>query len=71
MAAIFSDQDISRLIQERKPLPDDYRTKIQALPKLGDKEREPDIKGAEKRLAGTFLSYFSRLGGKIDENPKS
>ncbi|MBS3907198.1 MAG: nucleotidyltransferase domain-containing protein [Syntrophaceae bacterium] len=69
MAAIFSDQDISRLIQERKPLPDDYRTKIQALPKLGHKEREPDIKGAEKRLAGKFLSYVSRLGGKIDENP--
>ena len=47
MAAIFSDQDISRLIQERKPLPDDYRTKIQIRPKLGHKERELDIKGSD------------------------
>jgi len=48
MAAIFSDQDISRLIQERKPLPDDYRTKIQTRPKLGHKERELDVKGADR-----------------------
>ena len=47
MAAIFSDEEISRLIQERKPLPDDYRTKIQVRPKLGHKERELDIKGAD------------------------
>ncbi len=47
MAAIFSDRDISDLIQERKPLPDDYRTRIQARPKWGHKERELDIKGAE------------------------
>jgi len=47
MAAIFSDEDISRLIRERKPLPDDYRAKIQIRPKLGHKERELDIKGAD------------------------
>ncbi len=47
MAAIFSDQEIYHLIQERKPLPDDYRTKIQVRPKLGHKERELDIKGAD------------------------
>ena len=47
MAAIFSDQDISGLIQERKPLPNDYRTKVQVRPKLGHKERELDIKGAD------------------------
>jgi hypothetical protein len=44
MAAIFSNEDISRLNRERKPLPDDYRTKIQTRPKLGHKERELDIK---------------------------
>ena len=47
MAAIFSDQDISNLIRERKPLPDDYRTRIQARPKWGHKERELDIKGVD------------------------
>ena len=53
MAAIFSDQDISRLIQERKPLPTDYRTKIQTRPKSGHKERELDVKsvtGEDYRL---------------------
>lgn len=47
MAAIFSDQDIFRLIQERKPLPEDYRTKFQTRPKVGHKERELDIEGAD------------------------
>jgi len=55
MAAIFSDQDISRLIQERKTLPDDYRTKIQTRPKLGHKERELDIKGADGGDYGLVL----------------
>ena len=53
MAAIFSDQDISRLIQERKPLPTDYRTKIQTRPKSGHKESELDVKsvaGEDYRL---------------------
>jgi hypothetical protein len=53
MAAIFSDQDISRLIQERKPLPTDYRTKIQTRPKSGHKERELDVEsvaGEDYRL---------------------
>jgi hypothetical protein len=47
MAATFSDEDLSHLIQERKPLPDDYRTRIQVRPKLGHKERELDIKGSD------------------------
>jgi hypothetical protein len=47
MAAILSDDEITRLIQERKPLPEDYRTKLQVRPKSGHKERELDIKGAD------------------------
>lgn len=47
MAATFSDEDISRLINEKKSLPSDYRTKIQIRPKSGHKERELDIKGAD------------------------
>ena len=57
MAAIFSDEDISRLIQERKPLPDDYRTKIEIRPKSGHKERELDIKGAD---GGDYRLFFDR-----------
>jgi len=45
MADIFSDQDIQRLIKEKKPLPKDYKVKIQVRPKRGHKERELDIEG--------------------------
>ena len=47
MADFFSDQEIYHLIQERKPLPADYQTKIQTRPKSGHKERELDIEGGD------------------------
>ena len=45
MGAILSDNDITGLLAEKKPLPDDYRAKIQIRPKRGHKERELDVKG--------------------------
>jgi len=45
MALILLDKEIADLIQEKKPLPLDYRTKIQLRPKPGHKERELDLKG--------------------------
>ncbi len=45
MAVILSEIEIADLIQENKPLPTDYRTKIQMRPKPGHKERELDLKG--------------------------
>jgi hypothetical protein len=47
MSAIFSDEDIARLMAEEKPLPGDYRALIQIRPKRGHKERELDVKGAD------------------------
>lgn len=47
MVDIFSDQDIQRLIKEKKPLPKDYKVKIQVRPKRGHKERELDIEGED------------------------
>ena len=47
MADIFSDQDIQRLIKEKKPIPKDYKVKIQVRPKRGHKERELDIEGED------------------------
>lgn len=44
----LSDVEIRELIDERKPLPDDYRQRIQPKLKLGHKERELDIIGASK-----------------------
>jgi hypothetical protein len=45
MAARYSDGDIARLIEERKPLPDDYRSRIQLRPKRGHKEQELNVQG--------------------------
>ena len=45
MADILSDQEIRSLLAEKKPLPPDYRAKIQVRPKRGHKERDLDIKG--------------------------
>lgn len=53
MAIVLSDKEIADLIQEQKPLPPDYRSRIQLRPKLGHKERELDLdgdKGNEFRL---------------------
>lgn len=35
MADILSDHDIELLLKETKPLPEDYRSKIQIRPKRG------------------------------------
>ena len=48
MALILSDKEITDLIQEKKQLPRDYRTKIQLRPKAGHKERELDLKGEKE-----------------------
>ena len=45
MANIFSDQEIDSLINENKPLPTDYRAKIQVRPKRGHKEQELNFIG--------------------------
>jgi len=45
MPAKFTDQDILSMIQERKPLPENYRTRVQLRDKHGHKERELDITG--------------------------
>ena len=45
MADILSEHDIELLLKEIKPLPEDYRAKIQIRPKRGHKERELDVQG--------------------------
>jgi hypothetical protein len=47
MVDILSDQDIERLVKEKKSLPADYQGKIQVRPKRGHKERDMDIKGED------------------------
>ena len=62
MAAIFSDEDIAKLIREKKPLPSDFRARIQTRPRSGHKERELDIEGTEG-------SDFSLILRQSDLNP--
>ena len=45
MSVKYSDKEIAALIAERKPLPHDYRRRIQLREKHGHKERELDIQG--------------------------
>ncbi|MBN1903348.1 hypothetical protein JW926_18665 [Candidatus Sumerlaeota bacterium] len=45
MPAKFSDSEIDRMIKERKPLPDNYRDRVQLREKRGHKERELDVTG--------------------------
>ena len=45
MAARFSDQEITDLIYERKPLARDLLSSVQFKPKLGHKEYGLDVKG--------------------------
>jgi len=45
MPAKYSDSEIARMIEERKPLPDNYRSRVQLRDKRGHKERELDVTG--------------------------
>lgn len=45
MAGTYSDADIARLIQERKPLPVDWRNRMRLNPRRGHEERDLDLKG--------------------------
>ena len=67
MAARFSDDDIARMIQERKPLPENYRSKIQLREKRGHKERELDLTGASGTPFRVIMrqSNFSALDFSI------
>jgi hypothetical protein len=43
----LSDDDIAKLVSERKVLPPDWRQRIQVKPKRGHKEQELDLTGAD------------------------
>ena len=45
MAGTYSDQEISVLIQERKPLPRDWRSRSHLRPKRGHEERDLELAG--------------------------
>ena len=62
MAAKFSDQQIDAFVRERKPLPEDYRTRVRPREKRGHKESELEIAGAN----GSLFRLILRQG---DLNP--
>lgn len=45
MARTYSDQEIAALVQERKPLPGDWRKRIRLRPKRGHDERDLALTG--------------------------
>jgi len=62
MAGIYSDKEIIALVQERKPLPTDWRTRVQLRPKRGHEERDLE-------LTGDAGSEFRVILRKNDLNP--
>lgn len=46
MAVLLTEDDIRRLLEERKPVPPDYSKRIVLKPKRGHKESQLDITGA-------------------------
>ena len=56
MALVFSDQDIEALVQELKPMPNDWRQRIRPRPKRGHNERHLDLNGD----AGTEFQLILR-----------
>lgn len=48
MAITLSDDEISRLLQERKELPQDFRASIVMKPKRGHKEQELELQGQDR-----------------------
>lgn len=59
MAAQYSDQEIERLLNERKPLPENYSTRLQLRPKRGHDERELDIQGSNGSMFRLILRQNS------------
>lgn len=47
MVVRYSDIEINTMIDERKPLPDKYRSRIQLREKRGHKERELEVIGVQ------------------------
>lgn len=45
MAGAYSDKEILALVQERKPLPADWRTRVRLRAKRGHEERDLEIRG--------------------------
>ena len=67
MAFRYSDQEIARLILERKFLPADYPSRLRLRPKRGHKERDLDIRGERGNEFRLILrqSIFSPLDFSI------
>lgn len=63
MSVTYTDNEIERLTQERKPLPVDWRNRVRLKPKRGHDEREMDLTGdanSEFRLV-LRRSHIDRL----------
>jgi len=67
MPAKYSDIEIARMIQERKPLPNKYFSRVILRNKRGHKERELDITGDKGRQYRLILrqSSFNMLDFSI------
>ena len=59
MAAELTDNEIMGLIQEEKPLPDNYQSRVQTRPKRGHRERELEFDSANNHTFRLILRQSS------------
>jgi len=59
MATNLTDAEIAALLAESKPLPDDYRGRVQTRPKRGHRERELEVAGANGSTSQLILRQSS------------
>lgn len=67
MSTVYSDREILALLEEQKPFPHDYRTRILLKDKRGHREQELDIEGANGNRFRLILrqSNFNTLDFSI------
>lgn len=63
MSVTYTDNEIERLTQERKPLPVDWRNRVRLKPRRGHDEREIDLTGDANSKFRLILrrSHIDRL----------
>jgi hypothetical protein len=63
MSARYTDEEIHQMLNEQKPLPENYHSRFQFREKRGHKERELDIKGVSGNPYRLILrqSNFNKL----------
>ena len=76
MAITFSDDEIAALVHERKPLPDNWRTRTRLRPKPGHREAQLVVEGDAgnefhvilRQNSNNLLDFSVILAARVDQS---